>query len=107
MTTLRSSLVAILLVLAGGCSVVSIDLTPRIRPLEEQTVEGRGDAKILLMDFSGFLSDDAGLGRPDHRGRAPPRVPLLVRVREELEKASRDRKVRRRSSSRSTARVGR
>jgi protease-4 len=93
MTMLRSSLVAILLVLVGGCSVVSVDLTPRIRPLEEQTVEGRGENKILLMDFSGLLTDEVGSGSLT-LGTAPPRVPLLVRVREELEKASRDPKVR-------------
>ena len=58
----RLTMVALALSLAAGCSVVSIDLTPRIRPLEEQTVDGRGDAKILLMDFSGFLSDDLDSG---------------------------------------------
>src|SRR5215510_9129204 len=76
-----------------GCSVVSIDLTPRIRPLEEETVEGKGDAKILLMDVSGFISDDTG-GSTLTIGSPPPRVPLLVRVREELEKAAGDDKVK-------------
>jgi protease-4 len=87
------SLAVVLVILAGGCSVLSLDLTPRIRPLEEQTVEGRGDAKILMMDFSGLISDEVGSGSLD-LGTAPPRVPLLVRVREELEKASRDPKVK-------------
>ncbi|MGH7332872.1 MAG: signal peptide peptidase SppA [Candidatus Rokuibacteriota bacterium] len=87
------SLVAILLVLAVGCSVVSIDLTPRIQPLEEQTVHGRGENKILLMDFSGLITDEVGSGSLT-LGTPTPRVPLLVRVREELEKASRDPKVR-------------
>jgi protease IV len=86
-------LVGILLSLVGGCSVVSIDLTPRIRPLEEETVDGRGDPKILLIDFAGFLSDDPGSGGLN-LGGAPPRVPLLVRVREELEKAAADPKVK-------------
>jgi protease IV len=85
--------VALLVALVAGCSVVSIDLSPRIRPLEEQTVEGQGDAKILLMDLSGFLSDDLGSGGLS-LGAAPPRVPLLVRVREELEKAAKDRKIK-------------
>ena len=80
------------LVLAG-CSVISIDLSPRIRPLEEETVEGRGDAKILLIDVSGFLSDESPSGTLTI-GTPPPRVPLLVRVREELTKAGRDPKVR-------------
>ena len=83
---------AILLLLAG-CSVVSLDLTPPIRPLQETTVEGQGDAKVLLLDISGILSDEAvtpvfTLGSP------PARVPLLVRIREELKKAQEDRRVR-------------
>jgi protease-4 len=90
---LRAGLAVTLLVLMAGCSLVSIDLTPRIRPLEEEVVGGSGDAKILLMDFSGFLSDDLDTGGLS-LGTAPPRVPLLVRVREELEKAAGDRKLR-------------
>jgi len=89
----RFALAVIVVFLAGSCSLVSIDLTPRIRPLEEQTVDGRGNAKILLMDFSGLISDDAGSGSLN-LGTATPRVPLLVRVREELEKASADPKVK-------------
>jgi protease IV len=76
-----------------ACSVISVDLTPRIRPLEEKTVEGTGDAKILLMDLSGFISEDAG-GRGLTIGTAAPHVPLLVRVREELKKARQDDRVK-------------
>ena len=79
--------------LLAGCSVISVDLTPRIRPLEEETVEGRGDAKILLLDISGFLSDEAPSGTLTI-GTPPPRVPMLVRFREELKKAADDPKVR-------------
>jgi protease-4 len=88
----RIPLAAFALLLVG-CSFISIDLTPRIRPLEEETVEGKGDAKILLMEISGFISDDTG-GSALTIGSPPPRVPLLVRVREELEKASGDSKVK-------------
>jgi protease IV len=94
MPALTSRLLVLLIsVLLASCSVVSVDLNPRIRPLEEETVEGEGASKILLTDISGLLSDDAttpgiGLGSP------PPRVPLLVRVREELKKAEGDKKVR-------------
>jgi protease-4 len=83
----------LLLAMLTGCSVLSVDLTPRIRPLEEEVVEGKGDAKILLMDVSGFITDEApsnGLGL----GPAPARVPMLVRIREELKKAAKDRHVR-------------
>jgi len=56
-------------------------------------VEGQGDAKILLMDVSGFLSDEVSSGALTI-GTPPPRVPLLVRVREELTRARRDPKIR-------------
>ncbi|HYS94087.1 MAG TPA: hypothetical protein VEL48_11680, partial [Candidatus Acidoferrales bacterium] len=64
-----------------GCSLIDIELQPRIRPLREETVEGEGKTKILLMDVSGVLADETGglvLGSP------PPRVPIVARVREEL-----------------------
>ncbi len=87
------ALAVLIAVALAGCSVISLDLTPRVRPLEEATVEGRGDPKILLMDVSGVLTDEAvtpvlNIGSP------PPRVPLLVRLREELTKAETDPKVR-------------
>lgn len=90
MRAVIASLVALLL---AGCSGIALDLTPRIRPLEEHTVEGSGEAKILLTDISGLLADEPPtplltVGAP------PPRVPLLVRVREELTKAALDPAVR-------------
>ena len=75
----------------SGCSLVTLDFQPRIRPLEEKTVEGKGSSKILLLDLSGFLSEDVpsfSIGAP------PPRVPLLARVREELRKAEDDERVK-------------
>src|SRR5262245_60932454 len=85
---MRRAYVFLLALLVAGCSVISVDLSPRIRPLHEEVVEGRGASKILLVDVSGFLSDEStpsiSLGAP------PPRVPLLVRFREELKKAAED-----------------
>ncbi len=77
--------------LLQGCTLVDIDLQPRIHPLKEETVEGTGKSKILLMDVSGVLSDESGgvvLGTP------PPRVPIVARVREELQKAEDDDNVK-------------
>jgi len=78
---------------AAGCSLISVDLTPRLRPLVEETVEGEGDAKILLMDVHGFIADEPPAS-PLQLGAAPPRVGMLVRVREELKKAAADRQVK-------------
>jgi protease-4 len=91
--SIRSVALSLMTVLLTACSVITLDLTPRIRPLVEETVEGRGDAKILLMDISGFLSDE-GTSTTLTIGAAPPRVPLLVRIREELKKAEEDKQVR-------------
>src|SRR5881397_195455 len=77
----------------AACSVISVDLTPRVRPLEEETVEGRGDAKIVIVELAGVLSD-AESAPILSVGNPPARVPLLVRLREELMKASDDSKVR-------------
>lgn len=83
---LRNLLVVPLLL--AGCSL-SIDLTPRIKPFEEKTVEGAGREKILLLDLSGVFAEEPLLTL---QGR--PRVPLLARVREELEKAEADPRVK-------------
>src|SRR3989338_8687259 len=85
-------LVLVLALALPGCSIITLDFTPRIQPLAEQTVEGAGRAKILLVDVSGFLSDESP--SPGLLGPAPPRVPMLVRLREELQKAADDPDVR-------------
>ncbi len=90
---MRKILVPVLTLALAGCSLVTLDFTPRIRPLEEQTVEGAGRAKILLTDISGFLSDE-GPSPGLVIGTPPPRVPMLVRLREELKKAADDPDVR-------------
>src|SRR5262245_51364348 len=84
---------ALLALLATGCSVISLDLSPKIRPLTEETVEGKHGPKILLMDISGMLSDE-GTQPILNLGNPPARVPMLVRVREELKKAEDDKEVR-------------
>ena len=89
MRTLTTALPWLALLLGwtlAGCSI-SLDLTPRVQPLVEETVEGSGTAKILLVDLSGVLSDEPvrlAIGTP------PPRVPLAARIREELRKAEKD-----------------
>jgi protease-4 len=75
----------------SGCSLLTVDFQPKIRPLEEETVEGKGNDKILMLDLSGVLTEELpsfSLTTP------PPRVSLLARVREELAKAEKDEHVR-------------
>ncbi|MCI0547956.1 MAG: signal peptide peptidase SppA [Candidatus Rokubacteria bacterium] len=89
LTLTRRSLVLLGALALTGC--LSIDLQPRIRPLKEETVEGSGRDKILLLDISGVIADDTpslSIGAP------PPKVPLMARVREELQKAEADDRVK-------------
>jgi protease-4 len=81
--------IALILFALSACSVVSIDLTPRVRPLEESTVGGSGSAKVLLIDLGGVLAEE-----PILTFESRPQVPLIARVREELEKAEGDDQVR-------------
>jgi len=86
-----TAVVASALLLQGCSSLLNIELVPRIRPLHEETVEGKGKAKILLMDVSGVLSDESAsiaLTTP------PPKVPIVARVREELKKAEDDDEIK-------------
>lgn len=83
-----------LALLLGGCSIISVDLSPPPRPLQEHTVEGHGTAKILLMDVSGFLSDEATTQNLPLGPPSSPRVPRLERFREELKKASKDDEIK-------------
>ena len=86
-----TAVVASALLLQGCSSLLNIELVPRIRPLHEETVEGKGKAKILLMDVSGVLSDESAslaLTAP------PPKVPIVARVREELQKAEGDNDIK-------------
>ncbi|HLF47850.1 MAG TPA: signal peptide peptidase SppA, partial [Methylomirabilota bacterium] len=88
---MRHATLALAALLLSGCSLISIDFQPKIQPLVEDTVEGSGPDKVLLLDLSGVLAEDTvsfSLGAP------PPRVPLLARVREELRKAEEDERVK-------------
>jgi len=68
-------LVALVLPFPGGCSLVTLDFQPKIRALEEETVEGKGSSKILMLDLSGVLSEDLpsfSLGAPPRASRCWP-----------------------------------
>jgi protease-4 len=80
---------SVLLLALAGCSVVSVDLTPRVRPLEETTLEGEGSGKVLLIDLAGVLAEE-----PIFTLESRPQVPLIARVREELQRAEDDDRVK-------------
>ncbi len=79
-----------LLALAGfGCVTVKVSLFEEPEPLKEQVVSGYARDKILLMDISGIIME--GPRRP-WLGLAGVIDP--ARVKEELEKAGKDRRIK-------------
>src|SRR5215510_15746090 len=89
MTRLRLVRLAFVVLALSACSVVSIDLTPRVRPLGESTVGGSGSSKVLLIDLGGVLAEE-----PIFTFESRPQDPLIARIREELKKAEDDDKVK-------------
>ena len=84
-------MLAFLLALAStGCTFLKVSLTEEVQPLTEEVIGGSGRDKVLLLDISGFISNrDSDL--VSGGGKAPG---LLARVREALDRAREDRKVK-------------
>lgn len=83
-TALR--LLLFLSIFLGGCVVISI---PTAEPLSEKVIGGEGDAKVLLIDISGIITDT---DRKD--GLFSTKQNMTARIREELDKASEDEDVK-------------
>lgn len=91
--TLRRALFAVLLFPLPSCVFVSGNFdvfSPRTKPLEERVVQGKGSAKIVLIDISRVISNQEeegafGLGR---------RESVVSRVEAELRRAVEDDQVR-------------
>ena len=88
MKVIKSILIIILLIPLPACSFHFVD---RMEPLTETVVSGQGKDKIVLIDISGVISTKTRSGpsllaqkRPNH----------VSRVREELNKASSDKRVK-------------
>jgi protease-4 len=75
------------LFILSGC-IYYINLWPSIEPLEEKQVGGSGTDKIVLLDLSGIITDQ------EEAGALLTEPSLVARLKEELEKASRDPEVK-------------
>jgi protease-4 len=82
--------VALLSGTASGCAFVNLSLFRAAQPLEEKVIEGQGPGKVLLMDISGVLSYQ----EEEKRGSLKEEINLVARVKEELDKASKDKEVK-------------
>jgi protease-4 len=72
-----------------GCAIVRIPLFPSLQGLEEQVLEGEGQAKILLLDISDVISEKkkaSGIGF--HQ-----KTSLVARIKEEIQKAEKDKAI--------------
>jgi protease-4 len=78
----------VLLLILWGCAFVNVPLISPIRGLEEKIVEGEGDAKILLLDVTGIISEEkrrvSGVFET---------VSMIDELREALKKAESDKKI--------------
>lgn len=79
----------ILLLLAAGCITVKVSLFEEPAPLKEQTVSGFGADKILLLDISGAILEGPHRILGLLKGVTSP-----ARVKEELEKAAKDDRIK-------------
>lgn len=86
--TIWIALLAAMPLLWNGCAYVNLSLLSEPGPLREKVVDGQGDAKILLLDVTGILSEEKkrGLGLRQETS-------MVDEFREALKKASRDRKI--------------
>jgi protease-4 len=75
----------------SGCAYVNVSLKDERKPLQEQTISGRGSYKILVTDVSGFISSAE---RQDTLLSNTLLPSLVSRIKEELEKAEKDKRVR-------------
>jgi protease-4 len=86
---IQRALTLVSILFLAGCTCFSIPLMQREGKLEETVVSGKGKDKILLVDISGVISS-----KEQGRGLFGERASMVSRVREELEKASKDERVR-------------
>lgn len=79
----------VLLLLAAGCVTVKVALFEEPGPLKEKVVSGTGRDKILLLDISGIILEGPHRILGGLKGVTSP-----DRVKEELEKATKDKQIK-------------
>jgi len=75
-------------IILSGCAFVNVPLVSQLQPLEGKIVEGEGDAKILLLDVTGTISEEkrrvSGIFE---------KISMVDEFREALKKAESDKKI--------------
>jgi protease-4 len=78
----------VIAILAAGCATPRSYFEPESDPLKEQTLQGRGSVKVLLIPLRGFISDE----RQQQFLRSEPS--LVQEIVSHLRKAEQDRNIR-------------
>jgi len=81
-------LLAAMPLLWSGCAYVNLSLLSEPGPLREKVVDGEGDAKILLLDVTGIISEEKKRSMGLRQETS-----MVDEFREALKKASRDKKI--------------
>jgi len=74
----------------GGCTFLKVNIGEEVQPLTEKVVSGEGRDKVLLLDLSGVIM--GGDVEPVLGGAKKPG--LIVRMREALDRARKDKRVK-------------
>jgi protease-4 len=83
-------IIVVLFAGAGGCTFLKVNIGEEVQPLTEKVVSGEGKDKVLLLDISGVIM--SGEPGPSFAERKKPG--LIARVREALERARKDKRVK-------------
>ena len=87
----KTTLALSLILFSAGCTCFSVPLVQPEGKLDETVIAGKGKDKIVLMDVSGVISSkEKRSGLVPFRGETS----IVARLREELQKASQDKKIR-------------
>lgn len=85
-----SVIMVFLFLMPGGCTFLKVNIVEEAQPLTEKVVSGEGRDKVLLLDISGIIMSSDG--EPILGGAKKPG--LIARVREALDRARRDKRVK-------------
>jgi protease-4 len=80
----------VLLAGTGGCTFLKVNIGEEVQPLQEKVIAGQGRDKVLVLDISGvIMSGERGTPLTDRK-----KPGLIARVREALDRARQDRRVK-------------
>lgn len=86
----RVCLVVVLALAGSACTLLQVNVGPRMAALEERTVAGTGEVKVLMVDIAGLMFSSPG--RPSTPWA--PGEDMAARLAEELDRAASDPRIK-------------